>query len=132
MKRFLPHVFAVALAAITCCGPALGDSISGVIVNPERCEGVSAIRRTVRGGRLRFEEREGEFDPQTGRFAISGLEPEEYDLRIRLQGGGCSATRRGRTRAGVDGRAEPNSGLPTCRGGVDHAWHIEPLRSRMK
>lgn len=87
MKR-IAWGFAAALLALAATGVALADGISGVVANPGRCAGVSAIQRSVRGGRLRFTETKGEFDPRTGRFAIRGLAPGEYDLRVHLKGGG--------------------------------------------
>jgi len=85
--RACPNLAAWA-AAFCMAGILHAASISGTITNPDRCAGVSAIRRGGSVTRLRIHEFKGRFDPQTGSFTIRGLEEDKYNLRVHLKGGG--------------------------------------------
>lgn len=85
MKR---HIVCTALLALLASTALAGGAISGRITNPEQCLGVSAVRRGGTVTRLRIYETQGSFSKRTGKFTISGLDDEVYDLRIHLKGGG--------------------------------------------
>ena len=67
---------------------AWAGSVSGVITNPGKCAGVSAVLRGGTVTRLKIKEHRGRFDPKTGKFAIGKLPDGVYSLRVRLKGGG--------------------------------------------
>ena len=84
---FLPALVAIAV----CAGAwdmAMAAAIRGVIANPERCAGVSAILRGGTVTRLKVRETKGRFDPKSGKFKVSGLKDGAYDLRVHLKQGG--------------------------------------------
>jgi len=85
MRAFFACAGLLAAAWSSMVGAA---SISGKITNPGMATGVSAIRRGGSVTRLRIKEYKGKFDRKSGKFVISGLDEDEYVLRIRLKGGG--------------------------------------------
>ncbi len=87
MVRTALCALAIALGLLAAVQAQPG-AIQGVITNPRLCAGVSAIRRVASPTRLRIVETKGQFDPATGKFTISPLAENEYDLRVYLKSGG--------------------------------------------
>ena len=88
MRRVRFNLVGALAPVLLSCGVAWAATISGVITNPQRCAGVSAIRRGGTVTRLRVKEIRGKFSPKTGKFVISRLKDGDYSLRVRLKGGG--------------------------------------------